>query len=98
MVIAPLRAVPLTFASTLNVTVPGPDPLAPPVTTIHGTPLTAVHVQPTPAVTVTDPVPPPTTIGVEVGAMEIVQPLSWFTVTTFPAIVAVPLRAASVLA
>jgi len=42
MVIAPLRAVPLTFASTLNVTVPGPDPLAPPVTTIHGAPLTAV--------------------------------------------------------
>jgi hypothetical protein len=43
-------------------------------------------------------VPPPTTIGVEGGAMEIAQPLSWLTVTAFPAIVAVPLRAASVLA
>ena len=50
--IEPLRVAPLAFASTLNVTVPGPDPVAPPVTTIHVTALTAVHVHPAPAVTV----------------------------------------------
>ena len=84
--------------ATLNVTVPGPDPVAPAVTVIHAAPLTAVHVQPAPAVTVTTPVPPATTIGIDDGVIEIVQPLSWFTVTVFPPIVAVPVRAASVLA
>jgi hypothetical protein len=75
MVMTPLRAGP-GFASTLNVTVPGPDPDAPPVTMIHAAPLAAVHAQPAPAVTFTDPVPPPTTIGVAIGEIEIVQPLS----------------------
>jgi hypothetical protein len=32
------------------------------------------------------------------GEIEIVQPLSWLTVTVLPAIVAVPLRATSMLA
>ena len=74
--IVPARVVPLPFGSTLNVTEPGPEPLAPAVTVIHIAPLTAVHVQPAPAVTVTDPVPPPTTIGVDAGAIEMVHPLS----------------------
>jgi len=55
MVIVPLRAVPV-LAATLNPTDPFPDPEAPDVTVIHGTPLVPVHVQPAPAVTVTVPV------------------------------------------
>src|SRR3954465_1973642 len=101
MVIDPLRGMPVAFASTVNVTVPGPVPAPPggPVTTIHVVPLAgaAVHEQPAPAVTVKDPLPPPATIGVDDGEIVIVQPLSWFTVTIFPATVAVPVRGASLL-
>ena len=59
MVRVPLRAAPVTLGPTLNSTVPSPDPLAPFVTTIHPTLLTAVHVQPPRAVTATDPDAPP---------------------------------------
>jgi len=41
------------FAATENVAVPLPAPLAPAVTVIHAVLLTAVHMQPAPAVTVT---------------------------------------------
>jgi hypothetical protein len=46
------------LAATFSVTVPLPDPLAPPEMVIHGTPLVAVHEQPSPAVTVIDTLPP----------------------------------------
>ena len=55
MAIELVWAVPVALASTLNVTVPGPDPAAPPVTVIHVAPLTAVHAQLAPAFTPTDP-------------------------------------------
>ena len=76
MVIDPLRGTPVAFASTLNISVPEPDPALCPGNVIHVAPLTAVHAHPVPAVTVTDPEPPPTTIGVDAGAIEIVQPVS----------------------
>jgi hypothetical protein len=60
-VIVAVRATVLVLAAALNVTVPLPVPLAPPVTVSHVALLTAVHVQPVPAVTPTEPVPPPAT-------------------------------------
>lgn len=71
-------------------------PLAPAVTVIHGTLLTAVHGHPSPAVTVTVPAPPPTTIGDVAGEIDTEQPESWLNVTVRPATVAVPLRAGPV--
>lgn len=53
--ISPLRLPPVSFAVTLNVTVPLPVPIAPPVTVIQLTLLTAVHVHPTCVVTETGP-------------------------------------------
>jgi hypothetical protein len=47
------------LAATANVTVPLPSPLAPAVTVIHDTPLTAVQLQPAVVVTVTVPLPAP---------------------------------------
>ena len=72
----PLRAAPVAFASTVNSTVPPPDPLAPFVTVTQGTELTAVHAQPPPAVTVTDPGPPATGTACVDGAIETVHPES----------------------
>ena len=69
-VIVPVRDVVAEFGATLNVTVPFPDPLAPPVTVIQPTPLAAVHAQPLPLVTVNEPVPPPATTDSETGEME----------------------------
>ena len=54
IVIVPLRADPV-LSDTLNPTGPLPVPDAPDVTVIHGAPLIAVHVHPSPAVTVTVP-------------------------------------------
>ena len=88
----PARAAPVALGSTLNCTVPPPDPLAPPVTVIHEALLTAVHRQPVPAVTLTEPVPPPTGIDCAEDPIENVQPSAWLTVTILPATVAEPLR------
>lgn len=74
--IDPLRVTPVVFASTLNMSVPEPDPAFGPGNVIQAAPLIAVHAQPAPAVTVTDPVPPPTTISVDAGVIETVHPLS----------------------
>lgn len=52
------RGPPPILAWTVNRTVPFPLPDAPEVTTIHGAWLTAVHVQPAPAMTFTEPEPP----------------------------------------
>jgi hypothetical protein len=54
----PLLAAVDEFAPDENVTEPLPVPAAPPVTVIHDVLLTAVHVQPVPAVTVVLPAPP----------------------------------------
>jgi hypothetical protein len=54
----PLRILVVLFAATEKVTVPLPEPDAPPVTVIHDTPLEAVQGQPEVAVTLTEPLPP----------------------------------------
>ena len=46
------------FAATVNATVPLPLPLAPELMVIHDAPVAAVHVHPTGAVTLKEPVPP----------------------------------------
>ena len=57
IVTPPVRAAPV-FATILNWTVPMPFPVAPAVTVIHGTWLTADHWQPVNVVTLT-PLSPP---------------------------------------
>jgi hypothetical protein len=57
-VIVPVRCAVVEFAATLNVTVPVPDPVAPPVTVIQATLLVAVQPQPLEVVTEKDPLPP----------------------------------------
>ena len=66
-VIVPVRDVVAEFAATLNVTVPLPDPLAPPVIVIQLSLVDAVHAHPAPLVTVNDPVPPPAATDSETG-------------------------------
>ena len=58
IVSVPERLVVAVLAATLKEVVPGPVPLAPPVTVIHAALLAAVHAHPAPAVTVLLPVPP----------------------------------------
>jgi hypothetical protein len=48
----------VVFAATLNVAVPLPAPLEPPVTATQLAPLVVVHAQPVIVVTATLPVPP----------------------------------------
>ena len=72
----PDRGAPVAFGSTLNWTAPSPLPEAPPVTAIQGTWLTAVHAQPTPAATLTEPGPPAAGIGWAEALSATVQPLS----------------------
>ena len=69
-VIVPVRDVVAEFAATVNVTVPLPDPLAPPVIVIQVALLAAVHAQPLPLVTVNELVPPPATTDSETGEIE----------------------------
>jgi len=61
IVIVPLRGPPVLLAA-LNATVPLPVPDGPPVIEIHEALALADHVHPLPAVTVTEPLPPPTSI------------------------------------
>jgi len=60
---------------------------------IHGSLLTAVHVQPAPAVTSTLPELPDEVYESLVGAIEKLQPEAWLTVNVCPAMVIVPLLA-----
>jgi len=62
-VLAPIVTVPVreavpVFAATLSVTEPGPAPVAPVVTVIHASLLTAAHTHPAAALTVTVSEPP----------------------------------------
>ncbi len=92
IVTVPLRVWGVEFAAALNATVPFPLPLAPLVTVIHEALLVAVHAHPAPAVTVVDPVPPPTATDWLVGESEYEQAPPWFTVYVIPATVSVPMR------
>ena len=56
-VTVPVRAGP-SVAATCKATAPGPLPVAPAVSEIHGTPLWAVQLQPAGADTATSPGPP----------------------------------------
>ena len=58
----------------------------------------AVHAHPAPPVTLTVPVVAPAAGLALVGLIEYVHPLAWLTVKVWPAIVIVPVRAASVFA
>lgn len=58
IVAVPDRVVVAVFAAMLRLTVPLPEPLAPPVTVIQDALLPAVHEHPAGAVTLTVPVPP----------------------------------------
>ena len=60
--------------------------------------LTAVQAQPAPPVTPTLPLPPEEGSDALAGEIAWVHPSAWFTVNVCPAIVAVPARAAPVLA
>ena len=97
-VIVPVRDVVAEFAATLNVTVPFPDPLAPPVIVIHVALLAAVHAQPLPLVTVNEPVPPPATTDSDTGETEYVHgAAACVTVKIWPAIVSVAVRSTVVV-
>ena len=74
IVSAPDRGAP-ELAATLYCTVPLPVPLAPDVIVSQGALLAAVHEQPSPALTVTLPVPPLTGAFPLVDPIEMEQPL-----------------------
>lgn len=83
------------MAAALNVTVPEPVPDAPPVTVSHVALLTAVHEQPTVAVTAIELVPPALDMLTLVGLMLYVQAgvvPDCVTVNVCPATVIVPVR------
>jgi hypothetical protein len=91
IVIVPDRPGPFVEA-TVKFTVPLPVPLAPAVIVIHDCELAAVHAQPPPAVTVTDPLPPAGATDCESGEIENVHPFPCEIVTVCPAIVSDPDR------
>ena len=70
MIILPMRALPLVFAATEYVTIPLPIPLPPDVMVIQVVFLTAVHLHPLGAVTVTLPLPPLAVKSLLVGEIE----------------------------
>ena len=76
MVIVPERGAPVAFTSTLNVTLPPPDPGEPPVTAIHGALLVAVQLHPPEDDTETLLPPPPAGIVVEGAPSVTMQPES----------------------
>jgi hypothetical protein len=63
----PVRGVVVVLAATLNVTMPLPEPLAPPVMVIQLALLEAVQAHPPEVVTVTEPVPPSDSTDRDVG-------------------------------
>ena len=67
-----------------------PLPPAPVTIVIQDALLTAVHVQPAVAVTLTVPAPPAAPMVLDVGLIANVQPVAWLIVNVWPAIVRVP--------
>jgi hypothetical protein len=100
IVSVPLRAAPL-FVATAKLTVPFPLPDAAPLIEIHEAFDAAVHAQPLPAVTATEPLPPLASTDWLLGAIAKLHgggTAACVTVSVSPAIVSVPLRAAPGLA
>jgi len=100
IVIVPLRDVVPGFAVTSYETVPFPLPLAPAVTVIHATLLTAVHVHPVPTETLTVPDAAAAVVRfAESGETRKLQGRpTWVIVNVCPPMVSVPVRAGPVLA
>ena len=93
--IVPTRWLVTLLAATLNVTVPLPDPLAPPVTTIQLALLAADQVHPAVVVTVIEPVPPAAGTDCDTGEIEYAHgacAAACVTVKVCPATVIVPVR------
>ena len=94
----PARGVWSVLAATENCTVPLPVPDAPAVIDSHGTLAVADHAQPVPVVTSTEPVVLDAPTDCELADREYVHGVDdtpdWVTVNVWPAIVAVPVRAA----
>ena len=82
----------------MKLTVPFPLPLDDEVIVIQGWPLLAVHAQPEPATTVTEPVPPEAGTDAESGEIANVHPSPCTIVTVWPAMVSVPDRGGPVSA
>jgi len=99
MVSVPARPLVLVFGAALNVTVPLPVPLLPDVIVSHVALLAAVHPHPEAVDTAIEvPAPPAALIDCATGSIEYEQPVAWFTVNVWPAIVSVPVRALPVFA
>jgi len=94
MEIVPVRFLLLLAAAALNVTVPFPEPAAPPVMVIQSSLLTVVHVHETGAVTAMLPVPPVRASVWLVGLIWYLQMTACDTVNVWPAMVIVPVRGA----
>lgn len=93
IVSVPVRELVDVLTSMLKLTVPLPDPLAPPVTVIQLTLLAAVQLQPDPAVTVVLPVPPLDAALCDVDErLKLHAAAACDTVYVCPAIVSVPVR------
>ena len=83
----------LGLGATVRLTEPGPEPVAPAVTVIQVTPLTAVQEQPVVVVTVVDSSAPAAATDRLDGEIEYEHPAgSCVTLNACPAIVNVPLR------
>lgn len=88
-----VREAVVPLADAVIVTVPLPEPLAPPVMAAHAAPLLAVQLHPACAVTVTVSVPPAAAALRLVGDTAYAHAWpAWVTVTVWPAIVKVPVR------
>jgi hypothetical protein len=93
IVIDPVRDALDVFAAIEYDTEPSLVPVAPCVTLIHASLLTAVQLQPLAAVTATTPVDAPASTLTDVGKIdELHGALAWVTVKGLPPIVSVPVR------
>jgi len=89
----PVRLEATVFAAMLNVAEPLPDPVAPPVSVIHGALLTAVQLHPVAALTLLLPLPPAAVTDCVVGVIDGEhEAAACVTVNVAPAIVSVPVR------
>jgi hypothetical protein len=93
IVSVPVRIEVMVLGATVKLAEPSPEPVAPAVTVIQVTLLTAVQVQPVFVVTVADPVSPAAEADRLEGEIENVHPAGLcVTVNVSPPIVSVPLR------
>jgi hypothetical protein len=93
IVSVPVRTAAIVLGATVKLADPSPEPVAPAVTVIHVTLLSAVQEQPVAAVTVADPLSPAAGTDWLVGEIEYVHDVEfWVTVNVWSPIVSVPVR------